>query len=163
MAERRIGLIMHGVTGRMGMNQHLIRSIAAIRKDGGVRLPNGDRLMPDPILVGRNRDKLEALGRAHGISRVSTDLAACLADPADEIFFDAATTQARAALVRQAIAAGKQEKLQLGNLDIWRDWGWAPDYVEAMHLLLQTWRGRLLRWMWTSLLHRPLQAAQKAQ
>jgi predicted dehydrogenase len=107
MAERRIGLIMHGVTGRMGMNQHLIRSIAAIRKDGGVRLANGDRLMPDPILVGRSRDRLEALGRAHGIARISTDVAACLADPADEIFFDAATTQARAALVRQAIAAGK--------------------------------------------------------
>ena len=82
MAERRIGLIMNGVTGRMGMNQHLIRSIAAIRKDGGVALANGDRVMPDPILVGRNRDKLEALAKAHGIARVSTDLDACLADPA---------------------------------------------------------------------------------
>ena len=89
MAERRIGLIMNGVTGRMGMNQHLIRSIAAIRKDGGVALANGDRLMPDPILVGRNREKLEALARAHGITRVSADLDACLADPKDEIFFDA--------------------------------------------------------------------------
>ncbi len=81
MAERRIGLIMNGVTGRMGMNQHLIRSIAAIRKDGGVMLANGDRIMPDPVLVGRNREKLEALAKAHGISRVSTDLDACLADP----------------------------------------------------------------------------------
>lgn len=107
MAERRIGIIMHGVTGRMGMNQHLIRSILGIRKDGGVPLRNGDRLMPDPILLGRNRDKLEALARAHGIARVSTDLEACLADPADEIFFDAASTRLRAGLLQRAIAAGK--------------------------------------------------------
>jgi predicted dehydrogenase len=107
MAERRIGIIMHGVTGRMGMNQHLIRSIVAIRKDGGVPLANGERLMPDPILVGRNRDKLEALARAHGIARVSTDLDACLADPKDEIFFDAASTQLRAGLLKRAMAAGK--------------------------------------------------------
>jgi predicted dehydrogenase len=107
MAERRIGIIMHGVTGRMGMNQHLIRSIVAIRKDGGVPLANGDRLMPDPILVGRNRDKLEALAKAHGIARVSTDLDACLADPKDEIFFDAASTKLRAGLLKRAMAAGK--------------------------------------------------------
>lgn len=107
MAERRIGIIMNGVTGRMGTNQHLIRSIAAIRADGGVRLANGDRLMPDPILVGRNREKLEALARANGVERVSTDLDACLRDPKDELFFDAATTQLRAGLLRKAIAAGK--------------------------------------------------------
>jgi predicted dehydrogenase len=107
MAERRIGIIMHGVTGRMGMNQHLIRSIVAIRKDGGVALANGDRLMPDPILVGRNREKLEQLAKTHGIARVSTDLDACLADPKDEIFFDAASTQLRAALLKRAMAAGK--------------------------------------------------------
>jgi predicted dehydrogenase len=119
MAERRIGLIMNGVTGRMGMNQHLIRSIAAIRAEGGVKLANGDRVMPDPILVGRNRDKLEALAKAHGIARVSTDLDACLADPKDELFFDAATTQMRAALLRKAIAAGKHiycEKPTADNL-----------------------------------------------
>ena len=107
MAERRIGLIMNGVTGRMGMNQHLIRSIAAIRAEGGVRLKNGDRVMPDPILVGRSRDKLEALAKAHNIQRVSTDLDACLADPKDELFFDAATTQLRAGLLTKAINAGK--------------------------------------------------------
>ncbi|MBX6747609.1 MAG: gfo/Idh/MocA family oxidoreductase, partial [Acetobacteraceae bacterium] len=105
MAERRIGIIMNGVTGRMGTNQHLIRSIAAIRADGGVRLANGDRLMPDPILVGRNREKLEALARANGVERFSTDLDACLRDPKDEVFFDAATTQLRAGLLRKAIAA----------------------------------------------------------
>jgi predicted dehydrogenase len=107
MAQRRIGIVMHGVTGRMGMNQHLIRSIAAIRKDGGVALANGDRVMPDPIIVGRNREKLEALARAHGIERVSTDLDACLANPDDSVFFDAATTQMRASLLTRAIEAGK--------------------------------------------------------
>jgi len=107
MAERRIGIIMNGVTGRMGMNQHLIRSIAAIRAAGGLSLADGDTLMPDPILVGRNAAKLEALGRAHGVNRWTTDLDAALADPADEIFFDAATTQLRAGLIRRAIEAGK--------------------------------------------------------
>ena len=107
MAEKRIGLIMHGVTGRMGMNQHLIRSIAAIRSEGGIVLRNGDRLMPDPILVGRDRGKLEALAKAHGVERFTTDLDAAMANPADEIFFDAATTQMRGELVRKAIAAGK--------------------------------------------------------
>ncbi len=107
MAERRIGLIMNGVTGRMGMNQHLIRSIAAIRADGGVPLANGDRLMPDPIIVGRNEGKLRALALAHNIDRVSTDLDACLQNPDDTIFFDAATTQMRGSLIRKAIAAGK--------------------------------------------------------
>jgi predicted dehydrogenase len=107
MAEKRIGIVMHGVTGRMGMNQHLIRSIAAIRAEGGLALANGDRLMPDPILVGRNRAKLDELARRHNIARVTTDLDAAIADPKDEIFFDAATTQMRGALVRKAIAAGK--------------------------------------------------------
>lgn len=107
MAERRIGITMNGVTGRMGMNQHLIRSIVAIRADGGVRLANGDRLMPDPVLVGRDREKLRALGRAHGIERISTDIDAAIADPRDEIFFDAAMTQSRAGLIHRAIAAGK--------------------------------------------------------
>ena len=107
MAKRRIGLIMHGVTGRMGMNQHLIRSIVAIRKDGGVPLRNGDRLMPDPIIVGRNREKLEALAKQHGLERLGTDLEAALAAPRDEVFFDAGTTQMRASLLRKAIAAGK--------------------------------------------------------
>ena len=69
MAQRRIGIIMNGVTGRMGMNQHLIRSIAAIRGEDGLVLANGDRLMPDPIIVGRNRDKLDAR-EAHVVAMV---------------------------------------------------------------------------------------------
>jgi predicted dehydrogenase len=107
MATRRLGIIMHGVSGRMGTNQHLVRSILAIRADGGVVLPNGDRIMPDPILVGRNSEKIEALAKRHNVERWTTDLATALADPNDEIFFDSGTTQMRPALVEQALAAGK--------------------------------------------------------
>jgi predicted dehydrogenase len=107
MAVRRFGLVMHGVTGRMGLNQHLVRSICAIRAAGGVALANGDRLMPDPILVGRNAAKVEALARAHGIDRWTDDLDAALANPDDTLFFDAGTTQMRADLLSRAIEAGK--------------------------------------------------------
>lgn len=107
MADQRIGIIMNGVTGRMGTNQHLIRSIVALRDAGGVALPNGDRLIPDPLLLGRNAGKLEQLARAHGVERWSTDLAACLRNPDDTIYFDAQTTNRRAESVRAAVAAGK--------------------------------------------------------
>ena len=107
MATIPVGIIMHGVTGRMGKNQHLIRSIVAIREQGGVALANGDRLLPDPILIGRNEEKIAALAKQTGISRWGTDLEAALANPADTIFFDAATTQARPGLLKKAIAAGK--------------------------------------------------------
>ena len=107
MATQRLGIIMNGVTGRMGMNQHLMRSIVAIRAQGGVELANGDRVMPDPILIGRNAEKLSALARAHGIERFDTDLDRALANREDAVFFDAATTQMRPALLKRAIAAGK--------------------------------------------------------
>jgi predicted dehydrogenase len=107
MSERRIGIIMHGVTGRMGTNQHLVRSILAIRAEGGVVLGNGTRLMPDPILVGRSPVRLEALADAHGLDKWSVDLDAVLEDPAYEVFFDAASTQLRASLLEKAIAAGR--------------------------------------------------------
>src|SRR5260370_25816513 len=107
MALRTIGMIMNGVTGRMGTNQHLVRSIVAIRNQGGVVLPNGDRLMPDPVLVGRNEDKLRALAQAHGIERWNTDLSACLANREDVIYFDAQTTTRRAESLKAAIQAGK--------------------------------------------------------
>ena len=92
MSEKRIGVIMNGVTGRMGTNQHLIRSVLAIRKQGGLALKDGTRLMPDPILVGRNASKVEALAREHGVERWTADLDAALANPADAVFFDAAST-----------------------------------------------------------------------
>lgn len=104
---KRLGLIMHGVTGRMGLNQHLIRSIVAIRSEGGVLLSNGERVMPDPILVGRNGARLEALARDYGLERWTTDLDAALANPDDTVFFDAATTQMRANLIARALDAGK--------------------------------------------------------
>ena len=107
MAEIRLGIVMHGVTGRMGMNQHLIRSILAIRKEGGVALGNGDRVMPDPILVGRNAGKVERLATAHGIERWTTDLDAALANPDDMLFFDSASTNRRKDLLIKAMDAGK--------------------------------------------------------
>jgi predicted dehydrogenase len=107
MTDRRIGVIMNGVTGRMGLNQHLVRSIVAIRAQGGVQLPNGERLVPDPILVGRDESRLRAIADAHGIERTSTDLDAALANAADTIYFDATLTSLRAEHVRRAIAAGK--------------------------------------------------------
>jgi predicted dehydrogenase len=107
MAVQRLGVIMHGVTGRMGYNQHLVRSIAALRAAGGVTLPNGDRVLPDPILVGRNADKLTELARRHDIARHTTDLGAALANPSDTVFFDAGSTQMRVELLKRAIEAGK--------------------------------------------------------
>lgn len=107
MTTQRLGLIMHGVTGRMGMNQHLIRSIVALRKEGGVKLSNGTRVMPDPILIGRDGAKIEALARAHGIERFGTNLDAALANKDDTVFFDAGTTQMRPTLLAKAIRAGK--------------------------------------------------------
>ena len=107
MSTRRLGIIMHGVTGRMGTNQHLVRSVLAIRAAGGVTLPNGDRVMPDPLLVGRNAEKTQALAREHGVERWTTDLDKALENPADEVFFDAATTQMRPELLELAINKGK--------------------------------------------------------
>ncbi|MEO8508950.1 MAG: gfo/Idh/MocA family oxidoreductase, partial [Betaproteobacteria bacterium] len=107
MKTERVGIIMNGVTGRMGTNQHLIRSINAIRAQGGVALPDGTRIMPDPILVGRSAGKIEALARAHGVGRWTTDLDAALANRDDAIYFDSASTGLRPELIRKAIAAGK--------------------------------------------------------
>ena len=119
MASKKLGIVMHGVTGRMGMNQHLIRSIKAIREQGGVRLTNGDRVMPDPILIGRGEERMQALAKQHGIERWGTDLDKALANKSDTVFFDAATTQMRPSLIKKAIAAGKHvycEKPSATNL-----------------------------------------------
>jgi len=107
MAVNRLGIIMHGVTGRMGYNQHLVRSILAIREQGGVPLASGDKVMPDPILVGRNEDKLAEIARKHGISRYTTNLDQALGNKEDVLFFDAGSTQMRADLLTKAINAGK--------------------------------------------------------
>ena len=111
---------MNGVTGRMGTNQHLVRSILAIREQGGVVVRNGAVLWPEPVLVGRDEAKLRGLAEAHGLSHVSTDLDACLADPSNTIYFDAQTTSRRGPALRAAIAAGKHvycEKPVADSLD----------------------------------------------
>ncbi|MHC1550853.1 Gfo/Idh/MocA family protein [Phyllobacterium sp. K27] len=105
--DRKIGIVMHGVTGRMGMNQHLIRSVLAIRDQGGVVLSDGSRVVPDPIIVGRDSSKIERLAKTHNVERWTTDFDAALADSYNEIFFDAASTKLRPTLLRKAIDAGK--------------------------------------------------------
>ena len=103
----QIGVIMNGVTGRMGTNQHLLRSIVAIRDQGGVKIGDGESIVPDPILVGRNEKKLAELAARAGGVKYTTDLEGVLADPAYPIYFDAQLTQLRAPAVMKAIAAGK--------------------------------------------------------
>ena len=107
MQTRIIGIILNGVTGRMGTNQHLVRSILAIIKQGGLKLSDDLTLLPDPILTGRNEAKLAALARAHGLPRYTTNLQQALDDPHNEIFFDASSTLARPAFVQMAANAGK--------------------------------------------------------
>ncbi|WP_192498581.1 Gfo/Idh/MocA family protein [Ornithinimicrobium pratense] len=107
MTTHTVRILMNGVTGRMGYRQHLVRSILAIRDDGGVELPNGDRIQVEPVLLGRNAEKLAELARRHDIAEYGTDLEAALADESATIYFDAATTQARKGAILSAIAAGK--------------------------------------------------------
>jgi len=107
MKTHRVGIIMNGVTGRMGMNQHLIRSVLAIIQQGGVRIGDSEVIMPDPVLVGRNATKLEKLAAQTGVARWTTDLDAALADENDTLYFDAQTTDRRVESVSKAIGAGK--------------------------------------------------------
>ncbi len=102
-----VGIIMNGVTGRMGMNQHLARSIYAIIQQGGVKISDDEVIMPKPLLMGRNSAKLESISRTYGHLRWSTDLDAALSDPEYSIYFVAQTTDRRAGAVRKAVAAGK--------------------------------------------------------
>jgi len=108
MKTHTIGIIMNGVTGRMGTNQHLVRSILAIREQGGVRVSSDETIIPEPILVGRNQDKLERLAKAHGNLPYTTDLDGVLRDPNYPVYFDALTTVLRHKNVVKAIEAGKQ-------------------------------------------------------
>jgi predicted dehydrogenase len=102
-----IGIILNGVTGRMGTNQHLARSIVAIMKQGGIDVGEGRRLMPEPILTGRDQHKLKAIADAHGGLKWTTDLDAALADKNNRIFFDSSSTPHRAGFVERAVKAGK--------------------------------------------------------
>ncbi len=103
----RVGIIMNGVTGRMGTNQHLLRSIVPIIRAGGIRLSDAEVILPDPLLVGRNPAKLERLAELSGLDKWTTDLDAALSDPAYSVYFDAQTTGRRPLAVKKAIAAGK--------------------------------------------------------
>ena len=107
VTTHRVGIIMNGVTGRMGMNQHLMRSIVAIMHQGGVTVNEWERIMPDPVLVGRNPAKLESLAAQAGNLRWTTNLEEALANKEDSIYFDAQTTSMRTPSVKRAISAGK--------------------------------------------------------
>jgi len=103
----KIGIIMNGVTGRMGTNQHLLRSIVPIITQGGVKVSPAEFILPDPILVGRNPLKLQKLAAQSRIAKWTTDLDTVLKDPAYPVYFDAQGTNFRVASVKRAIAAGK--------------------------------------------------------
>jgi predicted dehydrogenase len=105
--RRRIGIALNGVTGRMGYRQHLVRSLLAIREEGGLPLPDGRQLWPEPILVGRSEQKLLEIAERHGLTEWTTDLATALARPDVEIYFDAQVTAQREKAIRAAIDAGK--------------------------------------------------------
>lgn len=107
MKEHRIGLIMNGVTGRMGTNQHLMRSIVPLVRNGGLKISESEYIVPDPILVGRNPVKLQHLAKMTGIEKWTTDLSAALSDPDYSVYFDSQGTNQRVESVKQAIAAGK--------------------------------------------------------
>ena len=116
----QVGIIMNGVTGRMGLNQHLRRSIHAIAAAGGLGTSDGEIIMPRPLLVGRNAGKLEAISREFGGIPFTTDLDSALSDSAYTVYFDAQTTDRRADCVRKAIRAGKHvycEKPAAGSLE----------------------------------------------
>jgi len=134
---QEIGIIMNGVTGRMGTNQHLIRSILALREEGGVELADGSRVMPDPLLVGRNEQKLRDLSDTHGIDRwiADPDLEECL-DGDDEIYFDAQVTPRRPACVMNALDAGKDvycEKPLASDLESAQELARTAEQSESKH------------------------------
>lgn len=164
MIEHRVGIIMNGVTGRMGTNQHLMRSIAEIIKQGGVKIAPGESIVPDPILVGRDSSRLEKLCAMSGVKRMTTKLDEALADRNNTIYFDAQITGQRAAAVKKAVAAGKHiycEKpiatdtstaLELADLcskaglknGVVQDKLWLPGILKIRRLIQQGFFGRIL-------------------
>ncbi|MRG44920.1 gfo/Idh/MocA family oxidoreductase [Chitinophaga sp. SYP-B3965] len=161
----RIGIIMNGVTGRMGTNQHLLRSIVPIIQQGGVKISDTEYIMPEPLLVGRNAAKLQQLAERTGIALAyTTDLDSALSDPKYSIYFDAQTTGRRAESIRKAVAAGKHiycEKpiaadtataLSLYELcknagikhGVVQDKLWLPGMLKLKRLMQQGFFGRIL-------------------
>src|SRR6185437_5928516 len=120
MTRKVITVALNGVTGRMGYRQHLVRSLLAIREQGGVRLEDGSCLYPEPILVGRNEERLRAIAERHGLDRWTTSVDEVLSDPSVDVYFDTQVTSAREVALRNAIEAGKHvytEKPVAGTLD----------------------------------------------
>jgi predicted dehydrogenase len=164
MTEHKIGVIMNGVTGRMGTNQHLMRSIAEIIKQGGVRISPGETIMPDPVLVGRDENKLKKLCLMSGVKKMSTDLDQALADPHNAIYFDAQITGKRAEGIRKAVKAGKhiycekpiatdtKQAMELYRLckehnikhGVVQDKLWLPGILKIKRLIQQGFFGRIL-------------------
>lgn len=164
MQEHKIGIIMNGVTGRMGTNQHLLRSIAEIIKQGGVKIGPGETIMPDPVLVGRDKNKLQKLCALSGVSKMTTKLDEVMADPYYTIYFDAQTTTRRADAIRKAVAAGKhiycekpiaidtREAMELYKLckdagvknGVVQDKLWLPGILKLKRLIQQGFFGRIL-------------------
>jgi predicted dehydrogenase len=164
MKEHKVGIIMNGVTGRMGTNQHLMRSIAAIVNQGGVKLSHDETIIPDPVLIGRDRNKLEALCKLSGFKKISTDLTGVLKDPYNIIYFDAQITGKRADAIRQAVAAGKhiycekpvavntQIAMELYNLcgqaglknGVVQDKLWLPGILKLKKLVQEGFFGKIL-------------------
>ena len=119
MTRKVILVALNGVTGRMGYRQHLVRSLLAIREQGGVQLEDGTTVYPEPVLVGRSEERLRAIASRHGLDRWTTDLDEVLADPEVEVYFDTQVTSAREASLMRAIEAGKHvytEKPVAGSL-----------------------------------------------
>lgn len=164
MKTHRIGVILNGVTGRMGTNQHLVRSILAIREQGGVRLSGDETIMPEPILVGRNAGKLESLCQRFGVEKYTTDLDSVLADDAYQVYFDAVLTNLRYDNIVKAIDAGKHiytEKPTAANLQdaldlyqraeakgirhgVVQDKLWLPGLLKLKYLINTGFFGRIL-------------------
>ena len=164
MKQHRVGIIMNGVTGRMGTNQHLMRSIAEIIKQGGVRISSSEKIMPDPILVGRDASKLEKLCQQSGVKKMTTNLDEVMSSRDYEIYFDAQVTGQRAIAVKKAIAAGKHvycEKpvavdtktaLELHDLatkakvknGVVQDKLWLPGIMKLKRLIQQGFFGKIL-------------------
>ncbi len=164
MKKHKIGIIMNGVTGRMGTNQHLLRSIVEIIKQGGVKISEDEVIIPDPVLVGRNMAKLEKLRKVSGIQKITTHPEEVINDPAYQIYFDAQTTGRRAAAVKEAIKAGKhvycekpvavntETALELYTLckeaglknGVVQDKLWMPGMIKLKRLIEQGFFGRIL-------------------
>jgi len=164
MKEHKIGIIMNGVTGRMGTNQHLLRSIVQIIKQGGVKVNSGETIVPDPLLVGRDENKLQQLCTMSGLKKMSTDLDTALSDPDNKIYFDSQTTGRRADGVRKAVKAGKhvycekpvavdtKQAMELYQLckdkgvkhGVVQDKLWLPGILKLKRLIQQGFFGKIL-------------------